>query len=78
MKQIRIVRCDDWEAMYVDGVSVHQAHEIPVEHLIDLLREHACIELDMEIVHAEEEDEDICHDYGQLPELASQFLKTKL
>lgn len=43
MKQVTLVRVDDWEALYVDGEVQLQNHSIDANQVLDILAEHMLI-----------------------------------
>ena len=66
--------CDDWTAIYVDGDSVHQGHELmgPVEFL-ELSELNSFSSADVAYAFAESVDEDAANLAGCFPATVSEL-----
>ncbi len=76
--KIRIVSIDDWTAVYIDGKSVYQGHEISTHHLLfDVLPENGIrLDLDISWVEGGPEDEAEANECGNLPDEAGNLIDT--
>lgn len=68
MSTFRIVRFDDWEALYIDDECVCQNHQITVSELATHLRATAGVDIEIQWVKPDSELEKFVESEGCLPD----------